>query len=663
MSTSKDEIKQQHLLAEKIVSTNSKPCAPLVNRGEIPLTWKQHPTVNDPFYAEQKAKEEGGEEKKETTSDNVVSMNEIDITLHECKINDQHDPACCISSRGVVDVSPLAALVEEGHNDDAPPPPSKTRNNKTAIAATNKIKSITNLWDVNNAKINNVQITRPAHDAWGIKKIALIFCDDFLHNVYEMPWWHDVSTTKSMSAQKQPKLTVADQMRKAFEPILDALNIKPNRLVRCLFAAMPPGATIPTHHDTGLWVRHTHRVHIPIIVEDPNCILFQCGPTEDTMIRVACVPGHVFEMNNQAKHGVSNCDPTEHRVHVILDYVDEDFVIPNRIKLQANETLLQTRRSIDRTLDAGKRPTPSYFILGAQKSGTTSLYDYLNQHPLIVRAKRRETHCLDWRWDDSLKTTKARQEHCLSFFYAKELHKHPSLLTGDSTPSYLLDSKQCIERMKEVFPHDLRFFVCCRDPVKRARSQFAMVTSLDGTPEQIKARGKEWLNKTFEDVVLHDIQNMKEDGLIPYWNMETQTIDLDIFHSFIDTKEENDAWLKYLKRIPMDTGSHSLISRGLYALQIKPWIKAYDMEQFCFFKLEDWKKEDGVKRCVQRAFDHLGLPQFEVEDESAKNTRSYEFKEEDVGKMLQRFYEPHNGRLCKILDGEEWKDPWPYNSE
>lgn len=26
------------------------------------------------------------------------------------------------------------------------------------------------------------------------------------------------------------------------------------------------------------------------------------------------------------------------------------------------------------------------------------MYEYLCQHPLVLRAKRRETHYLDWRW-------------------------------------------------------------------------------------------------------------------------------------------------------------------------------------------------------------------------------------------------------------------------
>ena len=136
-----------------------------------------------------------------------------------------------------------------------------------------------------------------------------------------------------------------------------------SRIVRLLLAALPPGITLPVHHDSGEWVEHTHLVFVPVIVTDPNKILFMCGPTNTTMQRVDCTPGHVFEMNNQAKHAVSNCGDY-HRMHLIFDYVSTEFSIHRRVQLVPGERLIQTRRSIDRLVEKSTRPTPSYMILG-----------------------------------------------------------------------------------------------------------------------------------------------------------------------------------------------------------------------------------------------------------------------------------------------------------
>jgi hypothetical protein len=48
---------------------------------------------------------------------------------------------------------------------------------------------------------------------------------------------------------------------------------------------------------------------------------------------------------------------------------------------------------------------PNWVVIGAQKCGTTSLYDYLSQHPLAMKGQRREPHFFDWAWDAAFKHT------------------------------------------------------------------------------------------------------------------------------------------------------------------------------------------------------------------------------------------------------------------
>ena len=625
-ATPKEDIERQHQEAVDMVNS-SMPYAPMVNIGEISLRWKETPTVEQEMFHSSKPIQE-------ETPELDVEENTI-----KTKSSVESKETICISSRGIVDVSSIAKLVIEGCHE-----PANTLSQSTTTKLKEQpVKSKTNLWDEINAAVSNVHVIRPSHDAWGIKKIVLIFCDDFLQTVYEMPWWH-----------KRPDI------RKAVQPILDLLNVEPNRIVRMLLAALPPSTTIPVHHDTGEWVKHTHRVHVPIIIDNPDKILFRCGPTATRMQRVNCVPGHVFEMNNQGKHAVSNCHAELYRVHLILDYVDPSFHIQERIKLSPGEVVLQTRRSIDRAIDKGKRRTPSFMIIGAQKSGTTSIYEYLNQHPLVVRAKRRETHCLDWRWNDSLETTAEQRDHCLSFFNAKELKFHPSCMTGDSTPSYLLDSYRCIPRLKKIFTHGIKFIVIMRDPVKRAKSHYEMVTSNDGTPEQIQNRGTEWLNLSFREVVELDFKNMKAAGLIPYWDIDSQTMDLDKFHDFVGSRQEDLAFQNYLRDyVVMNSGSHSLIVRGLYELQLRQWYKSFSNDSFLLLKLEDMK-DNGVQSTMKKVYQHLHLPEIKVEDDSAKNTRSYSSEiDADLKQMLQRFYTPHNERMHLLSKSKEWLgNPW-----
>ena len=707
--TPPEEIAKQHLAALALIASDM-PRMERVDHGEVPLVWKERPTCVSSSRTVTTKSDGSGEPPNESI--------EVDIT----------QLPWCISSRGQVDVAPIVKLVLEGVEDPAPLPPLQTDGkangssndkganggvNKSAVVnaangsndRSGKIKSVvkrtiskspvnktststttttlqkksspTNLWNEQNASLHNVKITRPSHDAWGIKKIILVFCDDFLSTVYRLPWYQTSDGVANGGGGNGN--TVGDQMHKAIQPILDCLGIAPSQMVRCLLAALPPGVTIPVHHDTGEWVKYTHRVHVPIIVPDEELVLFRCGPTEQSMGRVDCTPGHVFEMNNQAKHAVTN-GGTKQRVHLILDYVDPSFFdmrkeqnCPVRhVTLSPGEIITQTRRSIDRALESGSRAQPSFLILGAQKAGTTSLYEYMTQHPWIVKAKRRETHCLDWRWNDALTSTEERRNHCLQFYHAEAMKPYPSLRTGDSTPSYLLDYYRVIPRLRVCFPHEPKLIVLVRDPIKRALSHYAMVTSMDGSPEQLAVRGMEWREKSLEEVLEQDVKNMKEDGLLPYWDVESKTVDRDLFNSFINTSEEDEAWERYVRtRIPLNTGSYSPLARGLYALQCRQWFRSFSKDTFLVMKLEDMSSEEkGVQWVVNRTLQHLGLPRFDVSDVEKKNSREYVDPLEgkvELNEWLQRFFEPHNERFGRMLmeemgyDEKDWTDIWRYD--
>jgi len=60
---------------------------------------------------------------------------------------------------------------------------------------------------------------------------------------------------------------------------------------------MPPDMEIPVHHDTGLWVKHTHRIHVAI--DTGADVDFLVGPTEDAMVRLLFDEGRIVELNNQ----------------------------------------------------------------------------------------------------------------------------------------------------------------------------------------------------------------------------------------------------------------------------------------------------------------------------------------------------------------------------
>ena len=543
---------------------------------------------------------------------------------------------CC--KRGEIDVSGIKRKLVEGGED---------------------------IWSDKLASETNVAVTRPAHDAWEIRKIIFIFCDDFLKRCYELPWWHMNKEWKELIC-----------------PIFEQLKIPESKIVRCLLASMPPGLQIPVHHDTGYWVNYTHRVHVPIIT-DTSKVIFLSGADENNLKRIRFGEGEIIELNNQAKHAVHNCWD-QYRTHLIFDYV-EDFAI-ERMQLRPGQQIVQTRRTIDLIEEAGSRPLPWYMILGAQKSGTTSMYEYITQHPLVLKARRRETHALDWRWDTSIdKATEENKEtdqkekdiESLSretvefysqFFFSDQLLKHPSLVTGESTPSYLLHSDKVIPRIKLLnrgtissVCHDSsssssssstttgttnssttsssssknknHFLVMLRDPVKRAFSHYQMVIDPNGTPAQKRTRGTHWLNRSFEDVVNEELHELDRLGI---------TAD----------STYNDFKTKYLSTRPIGHGSHSLLGRGMYSLQLEGYLQQFNVNEFKIIFLEDLKS--NVQETMNSVYEFLDLPSHKLADESAKNTREYSETElpNHLKEKLYRFFEPFDHKLQEI--GEKY---------
>lgn len=107
---------------------------------------------------------------------------------------------------------------------------------------------------------------------------------------------------------------------------------------------------------------------------------------------------------------------------------------------------------------------PNFFLLGAAKAGTTSLYDYLRQHPEIYLPDAKEPHFFDYP---------GQYAHGVKWYverYFRHADRFPA--RGEATPSYL-SHPDVLARMRETYgDRSPRFLVLLRDPVRRAWSHF-----------------------------------------------------------------------------------------------------------------------------------------------------------------------------------------------
>jgi hypothetical protein len=103
-------------------------------------------------------------------------------------------------------------------------------------------------------------------------------------------------------------------------------------------------------------------------------------------------------------------------------------------------------------------------VVGAQKAGTTALFDYLSEEPGIAVPDVKETHFFD---DESIDW--AAPDYGL---YHRRFPPADRRLRLEATPIYIY-WPNCLERIRAYNP-DVRLILALRDPVERAWSHWRM---------------------------------------------------------------------------------------------------------------------------------------------------------------------------------------------
>ena len=264
-----------------------------------------------------------------------------------------------------------------------------------------------------------------------------------------------------------------------------------------------------------------------------------------------------------------------------------------------------------RIITSHLRNLPDFVIIGAQKSGTTSLYNFIIKHPTIAPASRKELHYFSIRYDlgerwyrSNFPTNLSRRRH-----YKKTGQK---LLSGEASPSYLFYPRVS-DRMRKNLP-DAKLIVILRNPVDRTYSHYQ-----------------------------HTLRQ----------NDETLS-----FEKAIELEEkrcagEREQMIKDPGFVSNNYRRYSYLSVGVYADHLERWFKHYDRKQFLILAAEDFRK--NPQQVLDHVFDFLEVPPFQIMDLKDENVGSYKKMDENTRKFLVEYFKPHNDRLYKLLQRSfEW---------
>jgi len=258
--------------------------------------------------------------------------------------------------------------------------------------------------------------------------------------------------------------------------------------------------------------------------------------------------------------------------------------------------LLEAGRRVElklRSRDA--RALPDAMIIGAMKSGTSSLHYYLTQHPQVIAPLRKEVHYFDLNF--------GRGE---AWYRANFGRAGQGGVNIDSSPYYLFHP-QVPQRAHDLVP-DAKLIVLLRDPVRRAYSHYW----------HERDKGREPLS--FEDAIAAEPERIERD----HERLARGEIERSEAHQYF-----------------------SYLARGRYAEQLERWLRVYPREQLLVLRFEDLVQDPLP--VLNRSLGCLALSAMQGAKVEPRNTRKYPPIETATAECLRDYFAPHNAALEALL--------------
>jgi hypothetical protein len=259
---------------------------------------------------------------------------------------------------------------------------------------------------------------------------------------------------------------------------------------------------------------------------------------------------------------------------------------------------------------ADHRPPPDFLIIGTKRGGTTSLWNYLLDHPNVLPMfpGLRELKSPAYFFEHLDRGEKWYRSHFPTGAW-RRLFEHRlkgPVVTGEASPYYLY-YPYAPQLVRDAIP-TVKLVVLLRDPVRRAYSH--------------------------------------------YWERVTQGVEPLGFAEALAA--ESDRLSREVERMIADPGyysrSHDYFSyrdRGIYRPQLERWLSRFPREQMLLLWSEDLYRDEHST--VETVCDFLGIPRRPVPTRVRHNYIPVPPMEPDVRAELTEFYRPHNESLARLL--------------
>jgi hypothetical protein len=279
-------------------------------------------------------------------------------------------------------------------------------------------------------------------------------------------------------------------------------------------------------------------------------------------------------------------------------------VAPRQAREQVRSLLV---RYGERTSD--RRPLPDFLVIGTKRGGTTSLWRYLIQHPLVPRLfpawNSKTSHYFEDNWTRGEAWYRSHFPTARQRTALERKHGGPSKV-GEAAPLYMFHPLAA-SRVASIMPR-ARMIVLLRNPVERAYSHW----------KERRGEGNEPLGFA-EALAAEPARTAGErERLIAEPGYVSPAYD----------------WYSYRER-------------GRYLEHLEPWLSHFDRSQFLFLPSETFYRSPAES--YSRILSFIGLPPFELPSYDVFNDRPSKGMDEQLRADLTAYYRPHNEALSNRL--------------
>ncbi len=241
---------------------------------------------------------------------------------------------------------------------------------------------------------------------------------------------------------------------------------------------------------------------------------------------------------------------------------------------------------------------PNFLIIGTQKGGTTSLYNYLIQHPQILAASAKEVHFFDFNFSKGINWYRSQFPAIVD---------NQNTITGEASPYYLFHPL-VPARVYQHFPQ-LKLIVLLRDPITRALSHYYHEVRLG------------FENLSLSEAISKEAERMQGE---------------------IEKIIADENYYSYNHQ------HYSYLSRGIYIEQLQRWQKYFPSQQFLIIKSEDFYANPGA--IVQEVLKFLELPDRQFNEYKSYNAGDYPRNiNPEIYSQLKTYFQPYNQQLETYL--------------